>query len=115
MFTLDDTENDTDTETDNHNYGFHCNIESISHCIETLLLMPLATFSHFIGLATYIILGVAQCEHTITMVVLLTVIDMMVCAQMNIFHFDLYQIDYVYYQTLPADHDLRLGVLLLHI
>ena len=28
--------------------------------------MPLATFCHFIGLGTCIILGVAQCGHTIT-------------------------------------------------
>ena len=28
-------------------------------------VMPLATFGDFIGLATYFVLGVAQCEHTI--------------------------------------------------
>ena len=28
--------------------------------------MPLATFSHLIGLATYIVLRVPQCEHTIS-------------------------------------------------
>ena len=65
LFTLDDTENDTETETDNMNYGFHCNVQSTSHCTETLPLMPLATFSHFIIFTTYILLGVAQCEHTI--------------------------------------------------
>ena len=66
LFTLDNTENENDsqTETDNDNYGFHCNMQSIVHCTETLPLMPLANFSHFIGLATHIILGVAQCEHT---------------------------------------------------
>ena len=63
LFTLDDTENDT--ETDNDNYEFHCSIQSTSLYTETLPLMPLATFSHFISLGTYIILGVAQCEHTI--------------------------------------------------
>ena len=66
LFTLDDTENDTDTETNNDNYGFQCNVQSISHCTETLSLMPLANFSHFICLTTFIVLGVAQCEHTIT-------------------------------------------------
>ena len=68
FWTLDDTENDTDTETDNDNYGFHCNMQSPSHCAETLSLMPLATFSHFISLATYIVFGVAQCEHTINVI-----------------------------------------------
>ena len=63
LFTLGDTENDT--ATDSGNYGFHCNVQNTSQCTETLSLMPLATFSHFIGLATYIVLGVAQCEHTI--------------------------------------------------
>ena len=65
LFTLDDTENDTDTEIDNDNYGFHCNMQSTSHCTETLSLMPLANFNHFIGLTAYIVLGVTQCEHTI--------------------------------------------------
>ena len=65
LFTLDNTKN-TETETDNDNYGFHCSIQSTSHCTETLPLISLATYSHFIGLATYIILGVAQCEHTIS-------------------------------------------------
>ena len=65
MFTLDDIENDTENKTDNDNYGFHCKMQNTSHCTETLPLMPLANFSHFIGLATYIILGVAQCEHTV--------------------------------------------------
>ena len=67
LFTLDDTENDTDTDTEYDNYGFHYNMQSTSHCTETLPLMPLASFSHFIGLATYIVLGVAQCEHIITL------------------------------------------------
>ena len=40
-------------------------MQSTSHCTKTLPLMPLANFSHFISLASYIILGVAQCEHTI--------------------------------------------------
>ena len=48
MFTLDDTENETDNENDN--YGFHCNMQNILHCTETLSLMPLTTFSYFIGL-----------------------------------------------------------------
>ena len=64
LFTLDDTENDTETDNDNDNYRFHCNMQSISHCTETPPLMPLAAFSHFIGLATSIILSVAQCERT---------------------------------------------------
>ena len=64
LFTLD-TENDNDTETDNDNYRFHCNMQNASHCTGTLSLMSLATFSHFIGLATYIVFGIAQCEHTI--------------------------------------------------
>ena len=68
LFTLDDTENDTDTETNNDNYGFHCNMQSTSHCTEILPLMRLATFNHFISLATYIVLGVTQCEHTIHVV-----------------------------------------------
>ena len=62
LFTLEDTHNDT--EIDNNNYGCHCNMLSTSHCTEILPLMPLATFGHFIGLATYIVPGVAQCEHT---------------------------------------------------
>ena len=64
LFTMDDTQNDTETETDNDNYGFNCNMQSTSHCTETLSLIPLATFSHFTYLTTYIVLGVAQCEHT---------------------------------------------------
>ena len=64
LFTLDDTENDTATKANNDNYGFHCNMQSTSHCTKTPPQMPLANFSHFIGLATYIVLGVAQCEHT---------------------------------------------------
>ena len=40
-------------------------MQSTLHCTETLPLMPLANFSHFISLATHIILSVAQCEHTI--------------------------------------------------
>ena len=65
LFTLDDTENDSNTETDNDNYGFHCNMQSTLHCTKTLPLMPLATFRHFISITTYIVLGVAHCEHTI--------------------------------------------------
>ena len=64
LLTLDDT----DTETNNDNYGLHCNMQSTSHCTETLPLMPLATFSYFIGLATYIVLGVAECEHILAAV-----------------------------------------------
>ena len=41
------------------------NMQSTLHCTDTLPLMQLSTFSHFIGFATYIILAVAQCEHTI--------------------------------------------------
>ena len=41
-------------------------MQSTSHCTETLPLMPWVNFNHFIGLATYTVLGVAQCEHTIT-------------------------------------------------
>ena len=66
LFILEDTENKNETETDNDNYGFHCNMQNTSHCTKTLPMMPLATFSHFIVLTTYIVLGVAQCEHTIT-------------------------------------------------
>ena len=65
LFALDDTENDTDTETDNDNCGFRCNMQSTSHCTETMPLIPMANFSHFIYLPTHIILSVAQCEHTI--------------------------------------------------
>ena len=32
------------------------------HCIETLSLMPLATFSHFVGLDIGIVVGVEQCK-----------------------------------------------------
>ena len=60
MFTLDGTENDTKTKTDNDNYGFQSNMQNTSHCAETLSLMPLATFSHFIGLGTCIVLGVVS-------------------------------------------------------
>ena len=60
VFTLVDTENETDNENDN--YGFYYNT---SHCTETLSLMPLTTFSYFIGLGLGI--GVAQCEHTIVL------------------------------------------------
>ena len=66
MCSLIDTENDTETGTDNDNYGLHCNMQNTSHCTETLALMPLATFSHFIGLGTCIVLGGAQCEHAIS-------------------------------------------------
>ena len=65
VFTLDDTKNDTDTETHSDDYGFYCNMQSTSHCTETLPLMSLATFSHFISLRAYIVPGVAQCVHTI--------------------------------------------------
>ena len=39
-------------------------MQNISHCTETLPPMPLANFSHFVSLATYIVLGVVQCKHT---------------------------------------------------
>ena len=35
VFTLSDTENENDTENKNDNYGFHYNMQSISHCTET--------------------------------------------------------------------------------
>ena len=50
VFTLRDTENETD------NYG-----------AGTLSLMPLATFSLFIGLGIGFGFGVVQCEHIISM------------------------------------------------
>ena len=59
MFTLDDTENEND------NYGFHCYMQNTSHCTETLSLIPLATFSYFIGLGLGVGLSVAKCENTI--------------------------------------------------
>ena len=34
------------------------------HRTDTLSVMPLVTFSDFIGLLAYIVLSVAQCEHT---------------------------------------------------
>ena len=66
VFTLSDTE----TENDNDNYGFLCNNQKTSHYTETLSMMPLATFSLFIGLGLGISLDVAQCEHTITVILL---------------------------------------------
>ena len=36
-------------------------LELYEHCIKTLSLLPLATFSHFISL------GVGQCKHTIVL------------------------------------------------
>ena len=65
VFTLDDTENETNSEGKSDNYGFHYNMQNTSHCTETLSLMPLATFSFFIGRSLGIVLSVAQCEHTI--------------------------------------------------
>ena len=57
------TSNDTKTKTDNDDYGFQRDMQSTSHYTETLLLMPLATFSHFFSTTTYIVLGIAECEH----------------------------------------------------
>ena len=39
--------------------------EGVHTAPKTLSVMALATFGHFICLATYIVLGVAQYEHTI--------------------------------------------------
>ena len=47
VFTLDDTENET--ETYNDKYGSHYNKQNTAHCTETLPLMSLASFGHFIG------------------------------------------------------------------
>ena len=74
-FTLDDTKNDSDAETDNDSYGFHCNTQNTSHCTEILPLMSLATFSYFIGPGLGIVLGVAQCEDTITSDVLRLIVN----------------------------------------
>ena len=65
VFTLSETKNENDTEKENDNYGFHYNMQSISHCTETLSLIPLATFSYSIGLGISLVLSVAQCEYTI--------------------------------------------------
>ena len=40
-------------------------MQNISHCTETLSLIPLATFTHSIGLGIGLVLSVAQCEYTI--------------------------------------------------
>ena len=66
VFTLDDTANETESENDSDNYGFHYNMQSTSLCTDTVSMMPLATFSLFIGLHLGIGLNVAQCEHTIS-------------------------------------------------
>ena len=64
LFTPDDTENEFETDNENDNYGFHCNMQHTLHCTETLLLMPLTTFSLLVDLGIGIGLGVAQYEQT---------------------------------------------------
>ena len=57
VFTVSDAE--TDTETD----SLHWIVWRCSHCTKALSVIPLAIFGH---LATCVILGVGQCEYTIT-------------------------------------------------
>ena len=65
VFTLSDTKNENDTENENDYYGFHYNMQNISHCTETLSLILLDTFSYSIGLGIGLILSVIQYEYTI--------------------------------------------------